>query len=238
MSVRHPIGRITVAAMTVMMVASVGVLALVDTRTVKEKALAWVESHPNDLPATLAEMSRHPLAVRREAFLRLTPERQAALWREQLETFRSKHQLTSEQRDAVSRMLTFVVPDSYARPEDAPPPAGYTTVCADVQRLFSVAERQVFSVLGDPLSSPSPEGPVIRIARAAKQYLGSWVVEADAGDTRLKCDCSADTYCPECQIWTGEGCGFGTFCDHRFGCGCTWLTICTGYCIPIISPDK
>ena len=53
----------------------------------REEIAAWVESHRDSLPTTLAELSRFPIPFRVAIVNSVSPAVRTALWREHLETF-------------------------------------------------------------------------------------------------------------------------------------------------------
>ena len=52
-----------------------------------DEIVAWVESHVDQLPQTLAEISAFPVAFRRVIVNRVSPEVRTSFWRDHMRTF-------------------------------------------------------------------------------------------------------------------------------------------------------
>ena len=71
-----------------------------------EEIVAWVESHADELPRTLAELSTFPVAFRRIIVNRVSAERRTMFWRDHLRTFiGAESKLTDEQQAFVAEAI-------------------------------------------------------------------------------------------------------------------------------------
>ena len=71
-----------------------------------EEILAWVDSHAEELPRTLAELTMFPTAFRRVIVNRVPPERRTLLWQDHLRTFLGPESgLNAEQRAFVEEAI-------------------------------------------------------------------------------------------------------------------------------------
>lgn len=208
-------------------------LALIDTRTMGEKARTWSESSASRLPTTLEEFSKLPIEYRKAAFRRLTPERKSALWREQMTQFTATEKLSGEQHAVIATLLSLATPEAYGRApgsSSALSEGKYKAACSAVGQLFSVQQRKAFATLGRAAESASNESRLVTVARRIKRYVGSHVLHADGKVPLLDCDCTVDTYCPDCL--PDEGCALA-ICTQQIGCGCFSLWTCGEKCIYI-----
>ena len=71
-----------------------------------DEILAWVETHRETLPATLAELSAFPMAFRRVTVNYVSPELRTTLWQDHLRSYRAPSAaLTREQRAFVEDVI-------------------------------------------------------------------------------------------------------------------------------------
>jgi hypothetical protein len=71
-----------------------------------EEIVSWVESHGNELPRTLAELSAFPVAFRRVIVNHVSAERRTMFWQEHLRTFiGADSRLTDEQQAFVEEAI-------------------------------------------------------------------------------------------------------------------------------------
>src|SRR5262245_17043656 len=101
-------GRSAVAVLAVL-VAGVGAVNL-DHRTERERANAWVKSHPNALPKSLAELAAFPEDYRKAIFKALPAADKSRMWREQLQTVLDREMLTNEQRSFIEQTIVQAEP--------------------------------------------------------------------------------------------------------------------------------
>lgn len=81
-----------------------------------DEIVAWVESHADELPETLAELSAFPTAFRRVIVNRVSHERRTKFWQDHLRTFVGPAStLTDEQRAFVDEAIERL-PDIFASP--------------------------------------------------------------------------------------------------------------------------
>lgn len=81
-----------------------------------DEIVAWVDSHADDLPRTLAELSTFPTAFRRVIVNRVSPERRTMFWQDHLRTFlQPESGLNAEQRAFVEEAIE-QFPDIFASP--------------------------------------------------------------------------------------------------------------------------
>jgi hypothetical protein len=221
-----------------LLTSSGAALSFVDTRPANARASEWVEAMGDALPRTLDGLSAYPLAYRKAAFRELTAAERSAAWREQLDAFRGNHELSKAQDDFLNRLGAALSPDLYAAVETKGSTAADTTVgplCVEAATLFTEGQRHELGILG-----PVPEPPSkvrVWLTVAARSFQTTVL---RAGPTTFHdCDCSEDTYCPECDYLV-EGCDFGSLpeCSETwFGCGCGWAFWCTGFCVPIVAEN-
>jgi hypothetical protein len=120
-----------------------------------EEIVAWVESHADELPQTLAELSAFPVAFRRVIVNRVSPERRTMFWQEHLRMFLGPDStLSLEQRafveDAIEQLPgIFASPLAEAQAKMRP--------LEDRMRLIFVREQAaaMFGMVGPP---EPPEG--------------------------------------------------------------------------------
>ncbi|MDB4890127.1 MAG: hypothetical protein JWL61_1982 [Gemmatimonadetes bacterium] len=81
-----------------------------------DEIVAWVETHADELPRSLAELSAFPIAFRRVIVTRVSAERRTLFWLEHLRTFLTPEAtLTQEQRSFVEEAIGRL-PDIFASP--------------------------------------------------------------------------------------------------------------------------
>lgn len=79
-----------------------------------DEIVAWVESHADELPTTLAELSVYPTAFRRVIVNFVSPERRTSFWQEHLRTFLGPDStLNADQRALVEETIERL-PDIFA----------------------------------------------------------------------------------------------------------------------------
>jgi hypothetical protein len=120
-----------------------------------EEIVAWVESHADELPGTLADLSAFPTAFRRVIVNHVSPERRTMFWQDHLRTFLAPDSgLSQEQRAFVDEAIE-QLPDIFASPL-AEAQAKMRPV-EDRMRLLFEREQAVamFGMVGPP---EPPEG--------------------------------------------------------------------------------
>jgi hypothetical protein len=81
-----------------------------------EEIVAWVDSHADELPRTLAELSAFPTAFRRVIVNHVSPEQRTMFWQDHLRTFLGPESgLNVEQRVFVEEAIQRL-PDIFASP--------------------------------------------------------------------------------------------------------------------------
>lgn len=153
------------------------------------------------LPSTYAEVTAHPMAVRRAVYARLTPTQQGGLWREQLVRYRAAHpELTGPQAAVIEQALA-LIPAVFGTDSGASTDQVKEAAVAAFGRTQAAT---LFGTLG-PLERPATVQPM-------------W-------DCGCDCDCNPDfTPCDGCGevAWT---------CRHTYdGCGWFYKQSCTGAC--------
>lgn len=156
----------------------------------------WVRAHADELPTTLAGISRHPPAYRRAIHNALPREARVSLWREHMGSFLTPESELNEQQRAAVREVIARLPALHAADSD---PAERRALKAQLATLFprELAAR-VFSQLG-----PAP-------------------VAAKGSNARPLCNCSDETDCGSGNCtsnlcsYTQYGCGIGGS-DSCFG---------------------
>jgi hypothetical protein len=119
----------------------------------RDEIKAWVETHRDQLPTTVAGLSLFPIPFRAMIVNSLAPELRSAIWCEHLETFVGGNStLSPEQQE-------FVAQSAERIPTLLSGPAPNATIVeweARMARLFSRAEAaQIFGMVGPP---EPPEG--------------------------------------------------------------------------------
>ncbi|MEP6493392.1 MAG: hypothetical protein ABJF01_11985 [bacterium] len=118
-----------------------------------EQIVAWVEHHRNDLPRTLAELSRFPSAFRKVIVNSVDRDVRVSLWREHLESFlNADSPLNDEQRVFVRESIDLL-------PVLFTPPFPNATMVEWEQRASRLFTKPlaplVFGMVGPP---EPPEG--------------------------------------------------------------------------------
>ena len=117
-----------------------------------DEILAWVETHKQSLPTTLAELARFPIPFRTVIAGFVSSDTSIALWREHLSTFIGDQDLTPEQRAFVTE-ASASLPALFAAPAPNPVILQWEGRMA---RLFSRPQAsRIFGTLGPP---EPPEG--------------------------------------------------------------------------------
>ena len=81
-----------------------------------EEIVAWVESHADELPGTLAQLSTYPIAFRRIIVNHVSHDRRTKLWQEHLRSFLGpQSQLSPDQRAFVKATIG-ALPTLFAQP--------------------------------------------------------------------------------------------------------------------------
>jgi hypothetical protein len=78
--------------------------------------VAWVESHADELPQTLAELSAYPAAFRGVIVNRVSPERRTAFWQDHLRTFLGPRSSLNEEQRAFLEEAIERLPGIFASP--------------------------------------------------------------------------------------------------------------------------
>ena len=166
------------------------------------KAAAWVRAHHDELPTTLAGLSRHSKLYRRAIYDVLPPATREALWREHLEGYlRPGSPLTEPQKAAVREVIAQLPALTAVHPDRA---VG-TRLKAQLPTQFDrPLLREVFVQLG----GPAPAQPATGSANSRKPV----------------CDCADDG---ECSL--GETCK-PVICSFTTGCGVGGWDACWGVC--------
>jgi hypothetical protein len=120
-----------------------------------DEIVAWVETHADELPQTLTELSTFPMAFRRVIVNFVSPERRTRFWQEHLRTFLGAHStLSAEQRAFVAETIERL-PDIF----ESPRPEGQAQMhrLEDRMRVLFAREQAaaMFAMVGAP---EPPEG--------------------------------------------------------------------------------
>lgn len=116
---------------------------------------AWVERHRDELPASLEELSRLPVPIRKAIVNAVSPERRIGYWREHLTTFLAQNaELTTEQR-ALANDIIAQLPDIFGVPLEE----GRERIRSLEVRMRALLTREqaylMFGIVGPP---EPPEG--------------------------------------------------------------------------------
>jgi hypothetical protein len=217
-----------VLAASVIVLTALCWIGALDARPITERAATWAASPDVVLPVTLADMASYPTVYRRAAFTRLSPEQKSALWTEQLRYFLATETLSSAQRAVVNEALPLVAAEYYARPHTDAEKAKMASICGRAQALFDQRQKLAFGVIA--YYSSVSESKLVSWMRSKKASVVQPFV-ANAAPT-ANCDCTSDTYCPDCSA--SSGCAYGTLCHiEPYSCGCLNWATCDGRCIAI-----
>jgi hypothetical protein len=85
-----------------------------DLRAGCERGKDWARNHPAEIPSSMAELMAFPSSMRNGIFTVMSPERQAAIWKEPLLAFRDFSRLTLTQRQLIDRAIQDVSPVLYS----------------------------------------------------------------------------------------------------------------------------
>ncbi len=165
----------------------------------------WVRAHADDLPTTLAGISRFSPTYRRAIHNALPRETRVALWREHMASFLAPESGLDEGQRAALREVIARLPALHAEGAD---PAERRALVAYLKPIFPRAlGTRIFVTLGEPPATPP-------------------------GTAALPlCNCTGlgeDEGYPEC---TGGGkCTFNLCSFTNSGCGFSGLDGCYGVC--------
>ena len=117
-----------------------------------DEIVAWVDSHANDLPQTLAALNSYPVAFRRVIVNRVGSAQRTMFWQEHLRTFLSPDSgLSSEQRAFVQEVIG-KLPEIFAAPlADAQP-----KMRSLEERIPALFERRQAAAMFAMVGSPEP----------------------------------------------------------------------------------
>lgn len=165
-------------------------------------AAAWVRAHPDQIPTTLAGLSRHSKLYRRAIYDVLPPATREAMWREQLEPWlRPGTPLNATQQAAVRNVITQLPALTAVHPDRA--------LGRSIQeRLATQFDRPLLRKVFLQLGGPAPTQPAV----------------GSANGRRPLCDCADDG---ECSL--GQTCK-PVICSFTSGCGVGGWDTCWGVC--------
>lgn len=198
-----------------------------DVRAGCQQGKDWATAHANALPQTMSELVSFPSPMRRAIFHAVSPDRKAAMWKEQLAAFRESTGLSAEQRDFIARASSAITPDLY-RNQDSPKRTADRAVAVQTvkaaQALFTREQFAAFVKLGSGVH-PSYTFASLRFSVAdAVQRYGTAL--AGSEPPKPECDCSEwyNTCGPVgCLVQPG-------ICETTFGCGPFGDEFCYGFC--------
>jgi hypothetical protein len=183
-------------------------------------------AHAAALPTTLEEISDFPVAYRHQIVGALSAETKSRLWREQLgKALRENQGFTTEQRAAISKVMTALTPDVFLAQRNPPAGSPIAEFCQTSKALFTDRQRSLFSTLGDGPAKGSYRNAQVARLLIAKKVRERFIVDAGNWD----CYCSIDSYCD---------CPFDSYCKGGpcqlggWDCGCFWIWQCDGWCYP------
>ena len=120
-----------------------------------DEIVAWVDSHADELPQTLAGLNAFPIAFRRVIVNRVSPEQRTMFWQEHLRTFLNPDsELSPEQRAFVQEAIG-ELPDIFASPH-AEAQAKMRPLEERIRGLFE--RRQAAAMFGMVGTPEPPEG--------------------------------------------------------------------------------
>jgi len=213
---------------------TVGITAASKPKTVPECKVAaeWVKANGPRLPATLAELSRLPIAYRKAVVSSLPVEKRGDLWRQHFATFLTPASgLTAEQRAMIQRVGNgyehFASTDSGA--------AELKALAPRIHELFTKdLGHKIFETLGTQPTGKETIG--FSTASMSVGFVEDWLARQAAklvakisSKPFAVCDCfSGDDWCGgglTCEIASASECDF-----QKAGCGSVWIFPCDGAC--------
>ena len=209
------------------MVIGVGVFIAPAISEVPECELAfdWVNSHREDLPQTIGELSSFPVSYRVAVFNALPPETKSRLWTEKLETFLAgTPQLTPAQKAVIEMGIGVTTPEAYTTKKGSIEWALIEQRLEQIQHraLQAFSENELFTtffVLGtpDPTYELAATWPILLRRTMRNLFTAS----------AFNCSCSRrQSFCfhlfASCQV---TGCT-----PTERGCGWFFLARCDGQC--------
>jgi hypothetical protein len=81
-----------------------------------DEIVAWVEAHADELPRSLAELSKFPVAFRRVIVNYVSVERRTQFWQDHLRTFLAPESSLSGEQQAFVVEAIELLPDIFASP--------------------------------------------------------------------------------------------------------------------------
>jgi hypothetical protein len=217
-------------------VALVVAAANPDAIPICARAKAWVTANRANLPSTLREISRYPIAYRKAIFVAQTRDIREALWKEQFDHFLlPASPLTESQRNVVRDVRSRV--SFYVGGEEGKAAAKQLKpriLAAFGQELGTA----VFARLGPPDSASSivlQEPPRVFQASmvpfvSAAMFRTAYVRLRHLGAGKLHPECSCSTSDPWCGYLDCHYGGNGTCDTSSSGCGIMLLYGCDGTC--------
>lgn len=211
--------RLSAAIAALMVVGSVGALALVDTRSASARAADWAatEAATGTLPTSVADVALLPEAYRRATFLKMTPAQRSALWVEQYSILENDPSLSQDQRAVISGYKALIEPDLYDKtsPRRAALQAATNEYCGKIQALFSEDQRWRLRNIGK--KDTSSDSRLVRLARFLQNSLGIASVSAD---DIPDCRCAEGVGACNCTPGSGELCKDKACTNIELNCGC------------------
>ena len=116
--------------------------------------LAWVESHRDTLPRTLAELSEFPVAFRKVIVNYVSPEARTAFWREHLTTFIGADSALTEDQQTLVRDAIVELPMMFNSSREE----GQARAKALEDRMRNLFTRQQAAAMFGMVGPPEPEG--------------------------------------------------------------------------------
>jgi hypothetical protein len=197
-----------------------------------EQLKQWARANARSLPRTLDSFAQLDHGRRRAAFNVLSAADQASLWREQMQRFLRRPDLTIAERALADQALTVIRPETYGSRVEAR--AATKALTARMTATFMSDEhRKAFVDLGAlarpvdsniwKTSTAMTAGAGSLLERlAASATVEAQLCECDFGDeTNAQCSFLHGNYCN--AFWYG-------YCAFSWGCGPLWAGECNARC--------
>jgi hypothetical protein len=228
MSVRNK-ERICAAAVCALAAIFVGDLVVVplafDERPICERAAEWVDAHRGSLPSTLEELAAFPSGYRLAILNALPPDTKARLWKERVQIFAQRPDLTPVQQAAVQEVLTRIDTNLWNRDTK------YDALRHETEKALGAGITAAFgkSEITQGLTLVGPVEAVPSVGRGGLLQLSEKVRGLFAANAAQQppCQCGSTQ---DCVRYGGGMCTFGS-CTTTWTCGWCGCLGCGGRCL-------
>jgi hypothetical protein len=196
----------------------------------------WAQANARTLPRTLDTFAQLDRGRRHAAFNVLSASDRASMWREQMQRFLQRTDLTIAARALATESLTVLKPESFASPAEAR--AASKALADRVTGTFMIDDhRQAFIDLGALGRKPQDPWTSNRLLTAGLMTAGPGALL-----DRLAASATVEAQICECDVfdWTNSQCSwmYGNWCSWSWylfcfswrGCGPFWDGECNSLC--------